>query len=75
MELGAEMFLRAFPGKQASYQKHPELFEQLWQEAIERQKGEKIVWVLSFRGQGDKPFWENDPSFRTILRNFPPLPS
>ncbi|MEC0181549.1 glycosyl hydrolase 115 family protein [Paenibacillus peoriae] len=63
--LGAEMFLRAFPGKQASYKEHPELFEQLWQEAIERQKGEKIVWVLSFRGQGDKPFWENDPSFNT----------
>lgn len=63
--LGAEMFLRAFPGKQASYQEHPELFEQLWQEAIERQRDEKIVWVLSFRGQGDKPFWENDPSFDT----------
>ncbi|MGG1650238.1 glycosyl hydrolase 115 family protein [Paenibacillus sp. NRS-1780] len=63
--LGAEMFLRAFPGKQASYKEHPELFEQLWQEAIERQKREKIVWVLSFRGQGDKPFWENDPSFNT----------
>ncbi|WP_342414839.1 glycosyl hydrolase 115 family protein [Paenibacillus sp. FSL R10-2782] len=63
--LGAEMFLRVFPGKQASYKEHPELFEQLWQEAIERQKGEKIVWVLSFRGQGDKPFWENDPSFNT----------
>ncbi|WP_179032877.1 glycosyl hydrolase 115 family protein [Paenibacillus kribbensis] len=63
--LGAEMFLRAFPGKQASYKEHPELFEQLWWEAIERQKGEKIVWVLSFRGQGDKPFWENDPSFNT----------
>lgn len=63
--LGADMFLRAFPDKQASYQEHPELFEQLWQEAIERQKDEKIVWVLSFRGQGDKPFWENDPSFDT----------
>ncbi|MCL6603901.1 MAG: glycosyl hydrolase 115 family protein [Paenibacillus sp.] len=63
--LGAEMFLRAFPGKQASYKEYPELFEQLWREAIERQKDEKILWVLSFRGQGDKPFWENDPSFDT----------
>lgn len=63
--LGAEMFLRAFPGKPASYREHPELFERLWREAIERQKNEKIVWVLSFRGQGDKPFWENDPSFDT----------
>lgn len=63
--LGAEMFLRAFPGKQASYQEYPELFEQLWREAIERQQHEKTLWVLSFRGQGDKPFWENDPSFDT----------
>jgi hypothetical protein len=63
--LGAEMFLRAYPGKAASYQTEPELFERLWQEAIEKQKDQNIVWVLSFRGQGDKPFWENDPSFDT----------
>lgn len=63
--LGAEMFLRAFPGRQASYKEHPELFEQLWQEAIDKQCKEQIVWVLSFRGQGDKPFWENDPEFDT----------
>lgn len=63
--LGAQMFLRAFPGRQASYKEHPELFEQLWREAIERQRHEKILWVLSFRGQGDKPFWENDPEFDT----------
>ena len=63
--LGAEMFLRAFPGKNASYQEHPELFEQLWQEAIEKQKDQQIVWVLSFRGQGDKPFWIDDPAFDT----------
>lgn len=66
--LGAQMFLRAFPGKQASYKEYPELFEQLWREAIERQKDDKTLWVLSFRGQGDKPFWENDPSFDTPLK-------
>ncbi|WP_223193063.1 glycosyl hydrolase 115 family protein [Paenibacillus sedimenti] len=63
--LGAEMFLRAYPGKRASYQEAPELFEHLWSEAIEKQKDHKVLWVLSFRGQGDKPFWENDPSFDT----------
>lgn len=63
--LGAEMFLRAFPGKNASYQEEPELFESLWQEAIDKQKDMKILWVLSFRGQGDAPFWHNDPSFDT----------
>ncbi|WP_245948048.1 glycosyl hydrolase 115 family protein [Paenibacillus sambharensis] len=63
--LGAEMFLRAYPGKQPSYLQHPGLFENLWREAIEKQQENKIVWVLSFRGQGDKPFWEDDPSFDT----------
>ncbi|WP_248924081.1 glycosyl hydrolase 115 family protein [Paenibacillus hamazuiensis] len=63
--LGAEMFLRAYPGKAASYREEPELFEALWREAIEKQKGRSVLWVLSFRGQGDKPFWENDPSFDT----------
>ncbi|MBY0144424.1 glycosyl hydrolase 115 family protein [Neobacillus niacini] len=63
--LGAEMFLRAFPGRKPSYKQNPELFESLWQEAIEKQKDEKIVWVLSFRGQGDAPFWHYDPEFDT----------
>lgn len=63
--LGAEMFLRAFPGKKPSYQEEPELFESLWQEAIEEQKDKRVIWVLSFRGQGDKPFWEDDPTFDT----------
>lgn len=63
--LGAEMFLRAYPGKQASYQSHPDLFEALWEEAIDKQKDKQVVWVLSFRGQGDQPFWEQDPSFDT----------
>ena len=61
--LGAEMFLRAFPGKKPSYKEHPELFESLWEEAIQEQKDDKIVWVLSFRGQGDAPFWLYDPEF------------
>ncbi len=63
--LGAEMFLRAYPGKQASYQTNPELFEALWKEAIEKQKDQNVVWVLSFRGQGDQPFWAQDPTFDT----------
>ncbi|WP_192702263.1 glycosyl hydrolase 115 family protein [Paenibacillus sp. OAS669] len=63
--LGAEMFLRAFPGRTASYHEYPELFESLWQEAIEKQKDKKVLWVLSFRGQGDKPFWIDDPAFDT----------
>src|SRR5699024_4174883 len=63
--LGAEMFKRAFPDKQASYLKNKELYERLWREAIIEQKDKKVVWVLSFRGQGDQPFWIQDPSFDT----------
>ncbi len=63
--LGAEMFLRAYPGKTPSYKNHPDLFEALWEEAIQQQKDKKIIWVLSFRGQGDAPFWQYDPEFDT----------
>ncbi|UJF34848.1 glycosyl hydrolase 115 family protein [Paenibacillus hexagrammi] len=63
--LGAEMFLRAYTGRAASYKDEPELFERLWEKAIEKQKHQRVLWVLSFRGQGDKPFWENDPTFDT----------
>ena len=63
--LGAEMFLRAYPDKDASYDKHPDLFEKLWMESIEKNKNKKIVWTLGFRGQGDAPFWHNDPKYTT----------
>lgn len=63
--LGAEMFLRAYPEHEASYGKNSALFEGLWTEAIEKQKDKKVVWVLGFRGQGDCPFWEQDPSYNT----------
>lgn len=63
--LGAQMFLRAYPDKKPSYQEHPELFEKLWTEAIKKQQNDKVLWVLSFRGQGDKPFWDDDPSYDT----------
>jgi len=63
--LGAEMFFRAYPDHEASYDKNAALFEGLWREAIEKQKDKKAVWVLGFRGQGDCPFWEQDPSYNT----------
>lgn len=63
--LGAEMFLRAYPDKEPSFQKYPHLFRRLWEEGIKRQKNHKIIWNLGFRGQGDTPFWENDPQYDT----------
>ena len=63
--LGAEMFARAYPQLEASYFRYPDLYQKLWQEAIERQKGQKTIFNLGFRGQGDRPFWEDDPSYDT----------
>ncbi|MCL6590884.1 MAG: glycosyl hydrolase 115 family protein [Firmicutes bacterium] len=63
--LGAEMFFRAYPDREPSYDRNRDLFEGLWEEAIRRQKGRKVIWTLGFRGQGDCPFWEQDPSCAT----------
>ncbi len=63
--LGAEMFFRAYPHQEASYALNRDLFEGLWEEAIRKKEGQKVIWVLGFRGQGDCPFWEQDPSCRT----------
>ena len=63
--LGAEMFLRAYPDLEPSFRKYPELFRGLWEEGVKRQMGEKVIWNIGFRGQGDVPFWENDPEYDT----------
>ncbi len=63
--LGAEMFLQAYPGLNPSYKEHGKKYRALWKEAIARQKDQGVIWNLGFRGQGDCPFWENDPEYRT----------
>lgn len=63
--MGAEMFARAYPDLNPSYEEHGELFRGLWQDALRMQKGYKVIWNLGFRGQGDCPFWENDPRYQT----------
>jgi len=63
--LGAQMFARAYPELDASYDKYPELFEKLWVDAIEKQGRYKVIWNLGFRGQGDRPFWADDPQYDT----------
>lgn len=63
--LGAEMFARAYPDLEASYDVHGEKFQKLWKKAMEEQKDLKVVWNLGFRGQGDRPFWEDDPAYAT----------
>lgn len=63
--LGAEMFARAYPNVRPSIFEHHALFRKLWQEAVDRQKGMKVIWSLGFRGQGDYSFWDDDPSYDT----------
>jgi hypothetical protein len=63
--LGAEMFARAYPDLQASYREYPRLFEELWKQGIAEQKGMHVLWNLGFRGQGDRPFWEDDSRYDT----------
>lgn len=63
--LGAEMFSSVYPELEPSFKKYPDLFRGLWREALERQKDSKVVWNLGFRGQGDCPFWLNDPDYVT----------
>lgn len=63
--LGAEMFARAYPELQASYAEHPEKFRGLWKQALEEQLGCEVIWNLGFRGQGDRPFWDDDPRYAT----------
>ncbi len=63
--LGAEMFARVYPELEASYKSHPDLFRDLWRKAISGQKDMKVIWNIGFRGQGDRPFWADDPSYDT----------
>jgi len=63
--LGATMFARAYTHLNASYKEYPELFHKLWKDGIDRQKDMQVIWNLGFRGQGDCPFWANDPAYDT----------
>lgn len=63
--LGAPMFAETFPDKVPSYDKYPELFRSLWRRGVEAHSADKGIWSVGFRGQGDLPFWEQDPAYRT----------
>lgn len=62
--LGAEMFARVYPGVEADFLEHEDLFYCLWENAVLEQKDSHVVWNLCFRGQGDMPFWASDKSGR-----------
>lgn len=60
--LGAEMFLAVYPELNPSYTEHADLFEELWEEAVRRQAGNRTIWAIGFRGQSDCAFWESEES-------------
>lgn len=60
--LGAEMFVRAYPGVLPNYTENPQLFFKLWEDAVKEQSKYNVIWNLGFRGQGDCPFWSTDSS-------------
>ncbi|MFH1614257.1 MAG: glycosyl hydrolase 115 family protein [Planctomycetota bacterium] len=61
--LGADMFARRYPDTKPIYIGNETLFEDIWIEAIERQKTHDVIWTLGFRGQGDRPFWTDAPDY------------
>ncbi|WP_462411582.1 glycosyl hydrolase 115 family protein [Neobacillus sp. Marseille-QA0830] len=63
--LGAEMFTRAYPKLEPSFKKYPDLFHDLWEKGILEQKEHHTIYNLGFRGQGDYPFWSDDPEYDT----------
>ena len=63
--LGAEMFARKYPELIPSFDQFPDKFIGLWKAGIESQKDMHVIWNLGFRGQGDRPFWADDPQYQT----------
>lgn len=65
--LGARMFADAYPGLAPQWPEQRDKFEALWQDAIAAANppDPKVIWTLGFRGQGDLPFWANDPRYTT----------
>jgi len=66
--LGARMLSEAFPDVEPLYPESLESCRELYREAIEINQGRKVVWALGFRGQGDCPFYHDDPRHDTLAR-------
>ena len=61
--LGAPLFVQKYPELEARFSRYPDKFRALWQEGIDAQQGKRVIWNIGFRGQGDRPFWEDDPQY------------
>ncbi|KAB8292870.1 glycosyl hydrolase 115 family protein [Bifidobacterium avesanii] len=63
--LGATMFSTAYPDLNPSWDEHADKFKALWADSLRRHKGQRMIWNVGFRGQGDSPFWDCDPTYDT----------
>jgi len=63
--LGASMFSDVYPDVAPTIPKEKERFLTLYKEAISQNRNRKVVWALGFRGQGDQPFFIDDPHHNT----------
>lgn len=63
--LGAEAFARVHPKKAPSYKSHPLAFHKMWEDAVKRQRNQKVIWNIGYRGRNNVPIWVEDPSFDT----------
>ncbi|MHB9070854.1 MAG: glycosyl hydrolase 115 family protein [Sedimentisphaerales bacterium] len=65
--LGAKMFLEVYPNSSPDPAINRDKYEKLYREAIKgyKKNNSKVVFVLGFRGQGDKPFWYDSAAYDT----------
>ncbi|MDC7232064.1 MAG: glycosyl hydrolase 115 family protein [Spirochaetales bacterium] len=63
--LGAPMFHDIYPGVTARLPEEKDKFEELYRNAVKKSCHRKTLWTLGFRGQGDRPFFEDDPRHNT----------
>lgn len=64
--LGAPLFVQRHPDLEAKFSQYPDLFRALWQEGIDEQRDLRVIWNIGFRGQGDRPFWADDPQYDSV---------
>lgn len=61
--LGAPLFVQRHPDLEAKFSRYPDKFRALWREGLDAQKNYRVIWNIGFRGQGDRPFWADDPQY------------
>ncbi len=63
--LNAPFFKKVYPGVTPILSEQEEAFCAIWRETVRKNRDQKTVWTLGLRGQGDYPYWDDDPSCDT----------